>query len=439
MGEDGLLQHVTVSADVAHSTSQTNLKLSLQSPSKSNFVKGNHAWKPRISVSKTIHEIFTIRTHATFLAVDRNMLQNTGDFAKNIVNQVVDSHSSTQLFTLADCPMKTTQYGIAIESQSRHPWSIALTNSRLRPYQMTLSMSPRLYHTGRSLTLSTTFNLLAAAKTIALDTMHFVWKLPESNKTATLSSLSSSIPFSQVKVGFSKFHSGLAWVFSFTTRGNFTLTIPIVIATAVVADPLQYPLQAMYLGAVSLFVQEMIVRFVCVDGDQRRRLLSKPLESDKDRRKRERLDAENQQALMRFQANRRKTAEKKANGLTINVAVYYTGKEKLDVTIPLQYWVVNSTLLLAETSKAKLLGFYDLSTEKKKSRHKAQPSWISGFWRRDKPSGYSRVTPKLSVEYTYAGAFYQLTIEDHEQLVLPNERAKLVKPVSSTTPGKQQQ
>ena len=434
--QNGTMQSVTLSAQTTQPET-TNLQVSLQSHNINSKLE-DLAWRPTLTASKPLTDVLVLRTQASLTPLTLAILQATSDYTQQVATQLLSTSddSTSNYLTLADCPVQPTHYGVSLESQqSRHAWSLGLSHSRQHPYQLQWSLSPRLYQ-GRTLGLSGSYRLFSSGAAATLSGLQFVWAADkDNNKTA------SPLALSQVKLHVSDSSSynstmtgsgAWAWVVSITTRGDFTFRVPIVIATSALADPLVYPVQALYVGAVSWLVQELAVRLLTSfaassSSNRQAKMLS---EDDKDRRKRERQVAENQQSLMKFQASRRKTAEKEANGLVINVAVYYTAKEKLDVTIPLRFWVSESSLVLAESSKSKLLGFYDMSTEKKSHRRRKQPSWISGFWRKDSSSSLSsssRVTPKLSIEYTYRGASYQMTIEDDEELVLPNDRARLVR------------
>ena len=152
-------------------------------------------------------------------------------------------------------------------------------------------------------------------------------------------------------------------------------------------------------------------------------------------------------------------AEKERNGLVIERAVYYIRGEReamndqnsLDVTVPIQFWVNDSTLHLFNVSKrSSMLGFFDLikfsssaaaaasensemSNEMPKP-HATVPSWTDWmcsflFDRSDRSSMDSRVrvdeaaTAELSVTYSYAGITYEIAIGDGEEIILPNPRA----------------
>ncbi|GKY91604.1 hypothetical protein MPSEU_000132300 [Mayamaea pseudoterrestris] len=449
----GKFQNVTLSAQTTRPEA-ANLQVSLQSQhqglskrSSGSFLS-NVLWKPTIIITKPLSETIVFRTHASLTPFNGSLLHATGDYTQQVAKQIagsssIDNDNATSSLTLADCPMQPIHYGVSVESpSSRHAWSFGFSHSKRRPYQLQWSLAPRLYE-GRSLSLSGSYRLLRMAATSGrLSNLQFAWSADQDHtKTASPMALSRI----QLSVSDSIYYNNItsggpawAWIVSVTTRGDFTLRVPIVIATSAMADPLLYPAQALYVGAVSWLVQEAAVRLVkrYATSGARQNGLSRTAETDKERRKRERQEAENQQALMKFQANRRKTAEKQSNGLVINVAVYYTVKEKLDVTVPLRFWVTDSSLVLAETTKSNLLGFYDMSSERKHPNHHQhlkRSSWISGFWSKDDPTlnssiSSSRVTPKLSVEYTYRGASYQLTVEDDEALVLPSDQARLVRP-----------
>jgi hypothetical protein len=413
-----------------------------------------------MAISQTWNDTILFRTHLSFSPVHWQTLSDTSTYTQQLAQQLFapdnnsDTSKSSSLLTLADCPIlqKTSQLGVSLQSKdTRHAWSLALSHSRPRPYQLQVSLMPAIIGGGssknqkRSMRWTSTcsvvnvWNVLTNYRTTpnhtsmtllgSLTGFQWVWTAPKDE----------ALPLSQLRVGWCRTDSNSnssawTWVLSLTTRGDFTLTIPLVVAAGIGIDPFYHPLHALYLGAIGWLVQEFTVSLTSQMTNASNAAASKKSKAlhhyDRERRKHLRQDAENQQVLMKFQAHRRKTSEQLVNGLVVNVAVYYTAKEQLDVTVPLQFWVSDSSLNMPATSKSQLLGFYDMSTEKKHhdGTHKGD-WWISGFWRKETPvSKPARSVPKLSVEYTYAGASYQLTIDDHEELVLPSDRARLIRP-----------
>jgi len=182
-----------------------------------------------------------------------------------------------------------------------------------------------------------------------------------------------------------------------------------------------------------------------------------------------------QQRLMTRQANSRMDAERKRNGLIIVKALYHvvdvvvenndtdatSPLVELDVTIPLQFWVSDSTLRLTSSSKRNLLGFYDLRKDLNGSPQGSSKSvpvtsvslpgdtmtpnlivqlreWLTGFWRpacdaripvKEDEDGDDHYRLRLQVDYTYGGITHQIVIDDEDELILP------VSTTSTTTSG----
>ena len=153
-----------------------------------------------------------------------------------------------------------------------------------------------------------------------------------------------------------------------------------------------------------------------------------------------RKDAAVQKELMSRQAKRKAKDEKQRDGLIITKAVYQIENvEEWDVTIPLQFWVSGSKLVLTEGPKSQLLGFYDITASVKNSRAISSardpsqnksprqfPSWrdicydLLDWTSKDKSSKGSNVPPPtLSVWYEFKGRSYEITVKDRDELRLP--------------------
>lgn len=118
-----------------------------------------------------------------------------------------------------------------------------------------------------------------------------------------------------------------------------------------------------------------------------------------------RKESELQLQLMAKTAEKKKWIEASKNGLVITLATYYTQgtSQSLDVTSQLQFWVTDSKLFLpGGSSKAKIIGFYDLMSKDD-----------------DKDS----FTVKLYVRYQIGSYLYEITVNDMDGLILPNEHA----------------
>jgi hypothetical protein len=127
-------------------------------------------------------------------------------------------------------------------------------------------------------------------------------------------------------------------------------------------------------------------------------------------------------------------------GLVIEQAYYYYSLSTVthDVTVPLQFWVSDSTLKLPSGSKSTMLGFYDIRRPQraKKENIDSPKSIISSIislvrnsiCRRKEPSTevlQEDISPdfkkrvKLYVRYKFCGITNEVTIFDEDELILP--------------------
>ena len=262
---------------------------------------------------------------------------------------------------------------------------------------------------------------------------------------------------------------GLEWVLSWK-RGDAVIRIPILISRGV---NLNYTniLQMTYLSMVSFFIQEGIAEMWGWkalsnddDDDDETATSSSSPQFVTGYETKSRDDASLQRELMTRQAKRRRREEIERDGLVIQKAVYQVKDGDVwDVTIPLQFWVTNSSLNLPAAPKSDLLGFYDVTAslliKKKKKKKKRQQdkeskhyhhsstaatTWWGEVWNdfwdvtngkktTTASSSRSKVSPKtnlpiaiLEVEYKFMGLSYCMSIQDDEELQLPNPNAKKV-------------
>ncbi len=136
-----------------------------------------------------------------------------------------------------------------------------------------------------------------------------------------------------------------------------------------------------------------------------------------------------------------KKEQMKDDGLVILSAKYEVQNgDSIDVTIPLQFWVMNSALHLPPMSKSNMLGFYDvqrgLSFEGNRPgarKNGVLKSWITYIFtkRRGEEEGNQKgrqlfdmiSVPTLTVRYRCGKDVYEITILDHEELNLPSPDA----------------
>jgi hypothetical protein len=153
--------------------------------------------------------------------------------------------------------------------------------------------------------------------------------------------------------------------------------------------------------------------------------------------KKQRKAAHQEATLMSVGASKSRQREEALNGLVILNAdyyiSYYEGEDadgssaREDVRKQLQFWIADSTLLLPGGSyKSNLPGFYRLVPPVTELWSTAMFSsfvtWDiirSWFNMGSKTNG----NPKLYVRYKYASGVYEMTINDNEELRLPNENA----------------
>jgi hypothetical protein len=227
---------------------------------------------------------------------------------------------------------------------------------------------------------------------------------------------------------------GLEWVLSWN-RGDASIRIPIVVSQGLSNVHLG---QVLYFSVISFLVQEGLAEMWGWNVEPTSESSTKSLAAAFNTAK-AREDAELQRDLMARQAKRKTREEADKDGLYIHQATYHVdGGDDWDATIPLQFWVTQSSLSLPPMSKSQLLGFYNISAEMKQKKDKQNRDTTIGSsrweetWRDllDIGQADSRksvpskgATPTLTVRYDFKEVSYQITVMDHEELKIPNPQA----------------
>jgi hypothetical protein len=331
-------------------------------------------------------------------------------------------------------------FQVNMQSRTVHRWNLGFGwNPSLHRPSLSLQLTSQLFSPHRLLSLSASWRAGQEGRPMN-------WSL---GGTLIQQSDSSAAPGSnstttRVGVGLSDGKS-LAWIFSWK-QGDFTLRVPIELSSvcASATNLYWYPVQVLYFSFLSKIIQDVVADVLKVSTD-----LSDPKILEQQRhldREKSRQDAAQQQQFMERQAKSRTAAEEKrgGDGLVIRKAVYHVdGGDRWEVTIALQFWVSDSCLELPASSKRGMLGFYDVTTSVSTESHskssllskqRPQDSWWRGFWTLRQSSASNdkgkslpaTVSAKLSVQYDFAAQSYEITVHDHEELVLPNPRAMVI-------------
>eukprot|EP00536_Pseudo-nitzschia_multiseries_P017417 jgi/Psemu1/70202/estExt_Genemark1.C_15410003 len=241
---------------------------------------------------------------------------------------------------------------------------------------------------------------------------------------------------------------GFEWVISWT-RGNATIRIPILVSKSLATSATLG--QTVYFSIISYMIQEYIAEawgWIGSSDDEENTAEDVSIAQNGLHLAKARRDASVQKELMARQARRRADLEKEKDGLVIQEGIYrIENGEEWDVTIPLQFWVSNSTLRLPARPKSELLGFYDIAASLKHSSAvsfeqrdpseggKSHPSGrhfhfppLGDIWRdlldwapRDSMRKKSDLcAPTLAVRYEFQGKSYEITVKDREELRLPH-------------------
>lgn len=259
---------------------------------------------------------------------------------------------------------------------------------------------------------------------------------------------------------------GLTWLFHYQ-YGSLSFSVPIHLCSAI-SKHTPYPWKICIMGFLTTYLEYLFVRiWDRISGIEDANFLT-PEEAQL--RKEESLlflekakqDAEKQVLLMKRQAKSKTRIEKEKQGLII-VKGYYgitsspsnqDIKEEdltngLDVTIQLQFWVHQSKLILPATSKAQMLGFYDVTqeflelseNEVKKDDLVSEAEgtttpWYNKLWKgiqaksrdlvKENDVHSSKSKAILFVRYQMGGVVYEQVIQDDEPLTLPCSNSKVM-------------
>ena len=210
--------------------------------------------------------------------------------------------------------------------------------------------------------------------------------------------------------------SGLTWLLQLE-RGDMTFRIPINISSVMGSS---YPYKVIYMSLLTLLMDEALGDFVndvssrvagptpTVNPEREAALLSLS---------KSRKDAEYQISLMKTAAETCRKEEASSNGLVIHAATYSVeGGLSVEVSVPLQFFVRSGRLELPATPKSDLMGFYCIVS----TIDPDVPWWKRRFFGQGR---HQQPVPRLCVRYSSAGELYEVTVLDHEALILPSARA----------------
>lgn len=249
-----------------------------------------------------------------------------------------------------------------------------------------------------------------------------------------------------IGIGHASFE-GLSWILKWQ-MGDICLDIPILLSNPSTSfrESLFYSLRCAYFGILSQTIHTVIGE-VLFTHNREDSNTSRYLHREQqllEESKKNRIEAERQQTVMRKKAASNRRSEETNGGLLIEHAIYaIENGDSIDVTVPLQFWVSDSRLVLHGNTHTygTMLGFYDirstyrgmvssemtLDTDRTKKMSFIQAIkllWETLINSSDCDSNVSSVTPYIQVRYRYNDKLYEVRVEDDQTLVLPNPRAK---------------
>lgn len=294
-------------------------------------------------------------------------------------------------------------FGLTLSSRSRHKWSLGLGAGTKR----------KLGYPFISGSLSPTFNKQSSNLVLR-------WN-PQAGFSWAVSVRQRLLKW-RASVAVSHNQSNITWTLVLADD-NLTIRVPILLGL----NPISLGtvlFETMMLSGCSQAIH-LVANHICG--------VSSPPEGDSSPRQellpKERREALRQQEAMKSKASQRMQTEQKENGLVVLSAKYFSEVDFLDVTIPLQFWVLDSKLTLSGVSKESFLGFCPL--ERRKVEEKEEESWsdwVKGFWTVKACSrGANPDTAQLTVRYRFGLETFELTIDDDDELSLPSVSAKRVR------------
>jgi Domain of unknown function (DUF3395) len=332
---------------------------------------------------------------------------------------------------------------------------------------------------------------------------------PNCSQDAAGNSSHHSNPQRQLSIGVEKrvlsssttASTGLVWLFTWTDN-DLTVRVPVSLcptflnAASSLSSCTQLVLQGLLVSLLSALMQHVVAQVLLSvvfadDDDNRSRTRTMPdastAQTAANAAMSRRKDALQQQNLMKRQASTRMRAEEEKNGLVIETAIYRLVRATttatdattdhsiplqqqqhrhslddasfLNVTVPLQFWVSESSLQLPAMSKKHLLGFHELYSSATRilsspdtatsvdieesvplsllssflslSSFKSFSQWFSGFYtlrqiKGKKNDSTAQQRPILYVRYKFEGVLYEITVQDTQSLKLPSPRATRV-------------
>ena len=324
---------------------------------------------------------------------------------------------------------------VGLQSKTVHQWNLRYGwSNKLTLPALSLSLRPRLPSPNRSL------GLFASWRGGSWSNWNVGGSLIQAGSKNSPIKLSLGVEHGNL------LSSGLVWLFTWI-QGDFTLRIPIELPSLQPGPKSlwsMYPLQALYFSFLSRIIQDIVAELVdSVKEAHKDGAVENEQQVSREKSKQE---AMMQQEFMGRQAKLRIENERNIqNGLVIEKALYYVeGREEAvwDVTIPLQFWVTDSRLVLPPSSKRNMLGFYDiadsdddkeevnLSDGPKKDIAKSIISFLKGLWVYEPNTKGSTTSssnmPKLWVQYQHGSEFFEVEVFDDDELVLPDAEAMRV-------------
>jgi len=250
-------------------------------------------------------------------------------------------------------------------------------------------------------------------------------------------------------------YKGLSWILRWEKGKDVVFIVPIYLSSILYpknnttfGSELYYHCSVIYFGFLSYVIDSIIKDVI------QRKIIGRDdsdiNKSTQQKEEEERMisgisgkgkkDAELQMKLMKRKSNLNKVTEEKKSGLVIVKATYGVADECIDVTVPLQFWVMDSKLILTSHPKSRMLGFYDVmqsrgtansmtnnaeTTPYDNKEHGLLSLWHKLFHSETIESKHKEI-PTLSIRYRFNGELYDISIMENQSLTLPSPHAKRV-------------